>query len=50
MDTGKVIAYAIGAIFLIYIIMLIFPYLVAFLALCGAWYLYQEYEKSNRRH
>jgi DNA polymerase III sliding clamp (beta) subunit (PCNA family) len=25
------------------------PYIELFLALCGAWYLYQEYERNNRR-
>jgi hypothetical protein len=24
------------------------PYVELFLALCGAWYLYQEYERNNR--
>ena len=50
METGKIICYAIAAIFFLYAISILLPYLVVFLALCGTWYLYQEFQRNNRRH
>ncbi len=50
MEIGKIICYVIAAIFFLYAFSVVVPYLVAFLAMCGAWYLYQEYEKKKRRH
>jgi hypothetical protein len=46
----KIMSFAIGAIVAIYVVLKVLPYLVMFLALCGAWYLYQEYERNNRRN
>jgi hypothetical protein len=49
-QTVKIICYLVGFLVAIYVFMLVLPYLVMFLALCGAWYLFQEYEKNNRRN
>lgn len=50
-QTAKMICFAVGAIIAIYILLSLLPYLVMFLALCGAWHLYQEYERNRRnRH
>jgi hypothetical protein len=46
-DTVKIICYGIGAIIALYIVLECLPYLLAFLALCGAWYLFQEYNKKQ---
>ena len=43
-------AIAIGCVIAFYILMWLLPYIELFLALCGAWYLYQEYERNNRRN
>ena len=48
-DTIKIICYGIAGILALYLFMLIFPYLIAFLAMVGAWYLWQEYQKSKPR-
>jgi hypothetical protein len=45
---AKALAFAVGAIIAIYVFLNLLPYLVMFLALCGAWYLWQEYERSKR--
>jgi hypothetical protein len=42
-DIARLVCYAVGFLIAIYVFMLIFPYLVMFLALCGAWYLWQGY-------
>ena len=50
-QTAKIICFVVGAVIAIYIFLTLLPYLVIFLALCGAWYLFQEYEgKNNRRN
>jgi hypothetical protein len=46
-DTVKIICYGLVVIAALYVIMAILPYLVVFLALCGAWYLFQEYNKQR---
>ena len=45
-DMVKLIGYGLGIVLALYVIMAVIPYLVAFLALCGAWYLWQEYNKK----
>ncbi len=45
---AKAICFAVGAIIAIYVFMTLLPYLVMFLALCGAWYLWQEHERGKR--
>ena len=47
---AKHICFAAGTLFSIYILIRLLPYLVMFLALCGAWHLLQEYERKNRRN
>ena len=50
-QAAKIICFVVGAVVAIYIFLTLLPYLVIFLALCGAWYLFQEYEgKNNRRN
>jgi len=49
-QTIKLICSAAGTLIAIYLFMTILPYLVMFLALCGAWSLYQQYQGSNRGH
>jgi hypothetical protein len=49
-STAKLIGYAIGGIVALYVFMAILPYLVMFLALVGAYYLWQEYNRNNRKH
>ena len=49
-QTAKLICFAVGALFAIYVFLRLLPYLVLFLALCGVWYLFQEYERNNRNH
>ena len=46
---AKFICIAIGCVVGFYVLMWMLPYIEFFLALCGAWYLYQEYERNNRR-
>ena len=45
MDTGKLIGYAVGILIALLILQALLPYLVVFLALCGAWHLFQEHSK-----
>ena len=46
----KLISFALGCVIVFYIFMWMLPYIELFLALCGAWYLWQEYERNNRRN
>ncbi len=46
----KIVGYAIGAIVFYYLLVALLPYIELFLAFCGAWYIWQEYQKDNRRH
>jgi len=45
---AKLLCQAVGCVLALYILWMIFPYIVMFLALCGAWHLYQEYQRNNR--
>jgi uncharacterized membrane protein YccC len=45
----KFIGYALGIIIAVYLIYLLLPYIVIFLAACGAWHLFEEYQKNNKR-
>ena len=45
---AKFIGIAVGCVMAFDVLMWFLPYIVLFLALCGAWYLYQEYERNNR--
>ena len=47
---AKFISIAVGGVIALYVLMWLLPYVELFLALCGAWYLYQEYERNNRRN
>ena len=48
---AKIICYAIGCLVAYYVLMALLPYVIAFLAILGAGYLYNEYQKNNRpRH
>jgi uncharacterized BrkB/YihY/UPF0761 family membrane protein len=53
MDQGdkiaKFICYAIGCLVAYYVLMALLPYVIAFFAILGAGYLYNEYQKNNRR-
>jgi len=49
-QTAKNICFAVAALVAIYVFFALLPYLVIFLALCGAWHLYQEHEKSKRNN
>ena len=46
-DTVKIIGYSLGIVVAMHGIMAVLPYLLAFLALCGAWYLFQEYNNKQ---
>ena len=47
---AKFICIAVGCVTSFYVLMWMLPYIELFLALCGAWYLWQEYERNNRRN
>lgn len=47
-NTIKLIAYALAALIAMYVLTTILPYIVMFLALCGAYHLWQEYHKPKR--
>jgi hypothetical protein len=47
---AKLICIAVGCVIAFYVLMWLLPYIELFLALCGAWYLFQEYERNNRRN
>ena len=47
-NTAKSIGFAVASIAAIYLFMQLLPYLVMFLALCGAWHLLQEHNKRGR--
>ena len=47
---AKIISIGVGCVIAYYVLLWVLPYLVVFLALCGAWYLWQEYERNNRRN
>ncbi len=49
-EIAKIIGIGVGCVVAYYVLMWVLPYLVIFLALCGAWYLWQEYERNNRRN
>ena len=44
----KIFGIAIGCIAGYYVFMTLLPYIELFLAICGAWFLLQEYESNNR--
>ena len=46
---AKIICYAIGCLIAYYVLMALLPYVIAFFAILGAGYLYNEYQKNNRR-
>jgi hypothetical protein len=46
-DIVTLICYGLVIIAVLYVIMAVLPYLLVFLALCGAWYLFQEYNKER---
>jgi len=48
--TVEIICWACGGLIALWILMTVLPYLVLFLALCGAWHLYQEFQRDNRRN
>jgi hypothetical protein len=45
-NIAKIIGWGIVCLIAYYL----FPYIELFLALCGGWYLWQEYERSNQRN
>ena len=45
----KIICFCVGCVIAFYVLMWVVPYLVIFLALCGAWYLWQEYQRDKRQ-
>ncbi len=47
---AKFIGIAVGCVIALYVLMWLLPYVELFLALCGAWYLYREYERNNRHN
>jgi len=47
---AKFISIGIGCVIAYFVFMWLLPYITVFLALCGAWYLIQEYERNNRRN
>ena len=44
----KIVGIGIGCVAGYYVFMALLPYIEMFLAICGAWYLYQEYDSNNR--
>ena len=46
---AKLVCIAVGCVIAFYVFMWFLPYIEMFLAICGAWYLWQEYQKNNRR-
>jgi hypothetical protein len=44
----KFICIAVGCVIAWYVLMWMLPYIELFLALCGGWYLFSEYQKNNR--
>ncbi len=48
-DTVEIICWAVGCLIGLLILMKLLPYIILFLALCGAYYLYEEYCRNNRR-
>jgi hypothetical protein len=49
-QNAKFVSIAVGCVIAYYVFMWLLPYITMFLALCGAWYLYKEYERNNRRN
>jgi hypothetical protein len=49
MDSGKLICYALGGILAVYVLILLLPYIIIGLAVCGAWHLIVEYNKNKKR-
>jgi hypothetical protein len=47
-NTNKLICQAVACVITVYVLWLFLPYIVLFLAVCGAWYLYQEHNRNNR--
>ena len=45
----KLICFAVGCVIAFYVLMWRLPYVVIFFALIGAGYMFQEYQKNNRR-
>jgi len=46
---AKLICFAVGCAIAFYVLMWLLPYVVLFFALLGAGYIYQEFQKNNRR-
>jgi hypothetical protein len=46
-DTIKTICCGLVVMAALYIILTVLPYVVVFLAVCGVWYLFQEYNKPR---
>ena len=49
-QTAKIICFGVGTVIGIWVFLQLLPYLVIFLAMCGAWYLFQEHERSKRHN
>jgi uncharacterized protein involved in cysteine biosynthesis len=49
-QTAKIICFGVGCVIAIWVFLQLLPYLVVFLAICGAWYLFQEHERSKRNN
>ena len=49
-QTAKIICFGVGTVIGIWVFLQLLPYLVIFLAMCGAWYLFQEHERSKRNN
>jgi len=47
---AKIICFVVGCVIACYVILWLLPYIEMFLALCGAYYLLQEYTRNNRRN
>ena len=47
--TPEIICFAIGGIVVLYILMTALPYIIVFLAICGAWSLWEKYDGSGKR-
>ena len=49
LNIAEILCWAIGGIVVLYVLMTALPYIVLFLALCGAWHLWGQYNGSKKR-
>jgi hypothetical protein len=47
--TAKAVCFVVGCLIAVYVLISLLPYLIMFLAAVGAWHLFEEYQRNQRK-